>query len=223
MPNSPMNPMAFARPDNVLGMLRRMARPRPELEQCEFCSQPLPSRHRHLLEIASRKLVCGCDACALRFENVVGRWKLVPRDTKRLADFQITDAEWESFSLPIQLAFFVRSTPAAKVLAVYPSPAGATESLVTLSNWDSLVVANPALSRMEPDVEALLVNRLKGARDYFLAPIDVCFELVGLIRLHWRGFSGGDQVWQELEGFVSRLHENSLQISGASHGYERTL
>lgn len=200
-----------------------MARPRPEVEQCEFCSQPLQARHRHLLEIASRKIVCGCHACALRFENVVGRWKLVPRDTRHLPDFQITDAEWESFSLPIQLAFFVRSTPAARVLAVYPSPAGATESLVTLSHWDSLVAANPVLSEIEPDVEALLVNRLKGARDYFLAPIDVCFELVGLIRLRWRGFSGGEQVWQQLEEFFSRLRQDSVQISKASHGYERTL
>lgn len=193
-----------------------MARPRSEVEQCEFCSQPLPGRHRHLLEIASRKIVCGCDACALRFENVVGRWKLIPRDTKFLSDFQITDAEWESFSLPIQLAFFVRSTTAGKVLAVYPSPAGATESLVTIANWDPLVASNPALSGMESDVQALLVNRLKSTRDYFLAPIDVCFELVGLIRLHWRGFSGGDRVWQEIETFFSGLRQNSAQISNAS-------
>lgn len=216
MPHSPINPLAFARPENVLGMLRRMAKPRTEVEQCQFCSQSLHNVHRHLLEVASRKIICACDACALRFENVVGRWKLIPRDTKRLCDFQITDPEWESFSLPIHLAFFVRSTPAGKVMAVYPSPAGATESLVPITNWDSLATANPVLSAMQPDVEALLINRLKGARDYFLAPMDICFELVGLIRLHWRGFSGGDRVWQEIEGFFRRLQENSAQINSAS-------
>ena len=35
---------------------------------------------------------------------------------------------------------------------------------------------------MQPDVEALLVNRVGGRRLYYLAPIDVCFELVGLMR-----------------------------------------
>jgi len=150
---------------------------------------------------------------------VVGRWKLIPRDAKHLSGFQITDAEWESFSLPIQLAFFVRSTPAGKVVAVYPSPAGATESLVTIANWDSVLSANPDLSKMEADVEALLVNRLKASREYFIAPIDGCFELVGLIRMHWRGFSGGDRVWQEIERFFLRLRQDSVQIGD----YERRL
>ena len=35
---------------------------------------------------------------------------------------------------------------------------------------------------MEPDVEALLINRVGPAREYFLAPIDECYRLVGLIR-----------------------------------------
>ena len=37
---------------------------------------------------------------------------------------------------------------------------------------------------MQHDVEALLVNReMEEAREYFLAPMDICFELVGLIRI----------------------------------------
>ena len=47
------------------------------------------------------------------------------------------------------------------------------------------------LAELEPDVEALLVNRMKGERAYYRAPIDECFKLVGLIRMHWRGLSGG--------------------------------
>ena len=43
----------------------------------------------------------------------------------------------------------------------------------------------------EPDVEALLVNRVGAVREYFIVPIDECYKLVGLIRLHWRGLSGG--------------------------------
>jgi hypothetical protein len=48
------------------------------------------------------------------------------------------------------------------------------------------------------------------ARDYFLAPIDACFELVGLIRLHWRGLSGGTEAWREIEAFFARLRERSV-------------
>jgi hypothetical protein len=204
-----MNSISSARPQHPFAMLRRMAQPRANVEQCEFCSLPLESGHRHLLELATRKIVCACNACALRFDNVIGRWKLVPRDTRRLDNFQITDVSWAALSLPIELAFFFRSTAARKIIAMYPSPAGATESLLPLANWEALVADNPALSRMEPDVETLLVNRLKDAREYFIAPIDVAFELVGLIRLHWRGFSGGDRVWQELDAFFSRLRQNS--------------
>lgn len=204
-----MNQTAFARRENPFTTLRRIARPRAITEQCEFCSLPLQAGHRHLLETAVRKIICACDACALRFDNVVGRWKLIPRDTRRLGNFQMTDAEWASLSLPIQLAFFYRSTQAGKIVAMYPSPAGATESLLSLASWEPLAAANPALGTMESDVEALLVNRLENAREYYLAPIDVCFELVGLMRLHWRGFSGGDRVWKALNDFFARLRENS--------------
>jgi hypothetical protein len=46
-------------------------------------------------------------------------------------------------------------------------------------------------------------------REYYLAPIDVCFELVGLIRVHWRGLSGGEIVWGEIDRFFSRLQMQS--------------
>jgi Family of unknown function (DUF5947) len=178
-------------------------------EHCELCSIRLAPTHRHLLEMATRRIVCSCDPCALRFENVVGgKFKLIPRDTRVLQDFQMTDAEWEGLSLPISLAFFFYDTPSEKMAAYYPSPAGATESLLPLIAWDALIAANPILRGMRADVETLLVNRVEGAREYFLAPIDVCFELVGLIRVHWRGFSGGEDVWREINGFFARLKES---------------
>src|SRR3954469_15872725 len=200
-----MNALAAVSGKNPFATLRKLARPREPAEHCDFCNLVLPPGHRHLIEIATRKIICACDACALRFDNVVGRWKLIPRDTRPLSNFRMTDAQWDAFALPIQLAFFHYSTPAGKVLALYPSPAGATESLLPVGNWEALVSENPELAGMEQDVEALLVNRLNGAREYYLAPIDVCFELAGLIRLHWRGFSGGDKVWDELRAFFARL------------------
>lgn len=199
---------------NPLEALRRFARPTvaAEVEECDFCSVPLPPTHRHLLETGTRKIICACDACALRFDNVVGRFKLVPRDSHRLSDFRLTDAQWESFSLPIALAFFYRDSAANKVIALYPSPAGAMESLLPISSWERVVSDNRILGEMQPDVEALLVNRLNDRREFYLAPIDVCFELVGLIRMHWRGFSGGDKVWHEIEQFFQRFKDTALAV-----------
>jgi hypothetical protein len=187
--------------------LRRYAQPAAaQEERCELCSIALAPAHRHLLEMASRRVYCSCDACALRFQGVIGaRFKLIPRDARRLGGMQISDRHWDGLALPINLAFFFFSTPAGKMMALYPSPAGATESLSPLETWSMLVAANPVLGTMEPDVEALLVNRVGEARDYFVAPIDACFELAGLIRLHWRGLSGGDEVWRRIAGFFEEL------------------
>jgi hypothetical protein len=179
-------------------------------EHCELCSIPLPTEHRHLLETGKRRIACACDACALRFADVVdGRFQLIPRDIRSLPDFKLSDGEWEALSLPIDLAFFFRHGPGDKIVALYPSPAGATESLLSLEAWTALVADNPALTQLQPDVEALLVNRAGERRVYYIVPIDVCFELVGLIRLHWRGLSGGEEVWREIDGFFARLEDKS--------------
>jgi Family of unknown function (DUF5947) len=187
-------------------------------ERCELCSVGLAPEHRHLLETATHKISCSCDPCALRLENVLdGRFKLIPRDVRSLPGFQISDAQWDDFALPIDLAFLVYSTPARRMLALYPSPAGATESLLTLSAWDSLVAENPVLENLQQDVEALLINRAGDRRLYYLAPIDVCFELVGLMRLHWRGLSGGDEVWRKLDDFFALLEARSKPATEVHH------
>jgi len=116
--------------------------------------------------------------------------------------------------MPINMAFFFESTPQGRMVALYPSPAGATESLLTLDSWSEIVQENTALKEMEADVEALLVNRLGHSRgftaaEYFIAPIDECFKLVGLIRAHWRGLSGGTEVWQQMARFFAELKEKS--------------
>lgn len=182
--------------------------PPPTLEHCELCGLQLAPEHRHMLEMASRKIVCSCDACTMTFVPVVeGRFVVIPRDARALPDFQMTDAEWESLALPIGLAFFFYNSPQKKMAAMYPSPAGATESLLPLTAWESLANKNPALQKLTPDVEALLVNRVRDHRDYYIAPIDVCFQLVGTIRTNWRGLSGGEEVWTEIDRFFQKLEQ----------------
>ena len=150
------------------------------------------------------------------------KYRRVPRRIRFLPDFHLTDAQWESLMIPINMAFFFNSTAAGHVVALYPSPAGPTESLLGLESWDELVQSNPLLKEMEPDVEALLVNRVGSARgytdsEYYLVPIDECYKLVGLIRAHWRGLSGGTKVWEEIGAFFAGLKEKARSVREASH------
>jgi Family of unknown function (DUF5947) len=197
---------------NPMSALRQFVRKpvAPAVENCELCGLALPAEHSHLLEYEHGKLVCSCEACTILFSGQQSaRFKRVPRDIEILDDFHLSDGQWDDLHLPINLAFFVERTPVQRVLAFYPSPAGAVESLLSLEAWQALVEQNPVVATFEPDVEALLVNRVNGARGYYRCPIDECFKLVGLIRIHWKGLSGGTQAWDEVARFFSSLEERS--------------
>jgi hypothetical protein len=119
--------------------------------------------------------------------------------------------------VPINMVFFFKSSLENRVIALYPSPAGATESLLALESWNDIVARNPVLNEMESDVEGLLVNRLGYSRgfsaaEYYLLPIDECYKLVGLIRLHWKGLSGGTEVWRELGDFFRSVKARSTEV-----------
>ena len=192
--------------DESLAALRQWVRPRRKpIHPCELCGVELMAEHEHVLDIEQHRLSCACTACAILFSGGNARHKRVPRRADVLRDFQISDAGWESLLIPIGLAFFYRSSSSGRPVAMYPSPAGATESLLELTAWQDLVAENPLLGELEPDVEALLVNRVAAAREYYRVSIDRCYELVGLIRLNWRGLSGGSEVWQKIGGFFDDL------------------
>lgn len=196
-----------------LASLRTLVRPRarPARERCALCDLELGERHAHLVESSTHKLLCACDACALLFSGRGdARFRRVPRDVRTLTDFRVSDATWQALHLPINLVFFLHSTPAARVVALYPSPAGVTESPVDAEAWQTLVDENPVLHALEPDVEALLVNRIRDAREYFRAGIDECYRLAGLVRIHWRGLSGGSEVWGEINRFFAELSERAV-------------
>jgi hypothetical protein len=209
---------------NAFESLRRFARkPDHWVEHCQLCNTGLPSEHPHLIELTPRKLVCTCEPCAMLFSGRSGaKYRRVPRRVRQLVGFHMSDAEWDGLLIPINLAFFFRDSRDARVSVLYPSPAGATESLLPLDAWKNIAHANPALGEMEPDVEALLVNRVGYARqaasaEYYIVPIDACYRLVGLIRIHWRGLSGGTEVWQEIGKFFAELHAKAEIPAEATH------
>ncbi len=86
---------------------------------------------------------------------------------------------------------------------------GATESLLALEHWARMEEENPRVAGLEPDVEALLVNRTGGRREGWIVPIDVCYELVGLFRTRWKGLSGGPEVWRGIEEFFQDLRRRA--------------
>jgi hypothetical protein len=183
-------------------------RPRQTLERCELCGADLAAEHPHLVEPANRRIVCACDACAILFDSQEeGRYRRMSRTVEFLRDFRMTDEQWDDLHIPINLAFFFRGGSSGKVAAFYPSPAGAMESLLPLETWQVLERENPVLRELRPDVEALLVNRIGASREFFRVPIDVCYHLVGLIRRHWRGLSGGTEVWAQIARFFTLLKD----------------
>jgi len=190
-----------------LAALQRFVRkPRQRAEACELCAATLAPRHAHLLELNERKIICACDPCAILFDgNSRQRYRRIPRDVVRLREFTMSDQEWDSLLIPINLAFFVRDSAGGRTVAQYPSPGGAMESSLDLEYWQTIIARNPVVARFEPDVEALLVNRMNERREYFRVPIDQCFRLVGLIRKHWHGLSGGAEVWTEIDRFFAEL------------------
>jgi Family of unknown function (DUF5947) len=183
-----------------------------DVERCDLCGEPIPPEHRHLLDLETHELRCTCRACSLLFDRQAaggGHYLRVPDRRLRLVDFELPDLVWEELRIPVEMAFFFRSSREGRVMAYYPSPMGPTESALGLEAWDEIERANPVLAAMEDDVEALLVNRARGARGHWLVPIEDCYALVGVIRTNWRGFSGGKEVWERIDRFFEELDARS--------------
>jgi len=203
-------PIVMTRPSDALASLRRFTAPRDAVERCDLCSQPVAPEHQHLFEAPARRVLCACDACAILFSGPDAKYARVPRRVVALPRVVISDAQWDALAIPIGMAFFSFNTPLGRMAAWYPGPAGAIESLLPLDTWSDIVRHCEPLASLAPDVEALLVNRTGPARglsssNYYLAPIDQCYRLVGLIRTHWKGFTGGSEAWREIDGFFAEL------------------
>jgi Family of unknown function (DUF5947) len=173
-------------------------------DHCDLCGVSIDAEHRHLLHLVDRRILCSCEPCfALRS----GDAELRPAGTRvlRLEGFALDDDLWAKFQIPIALAFFLVRERRQGVVALYPSPAGATECELHLDAWDELAAANPVLAEIEPEVEALIVNRLSEPARYVVVPIDRCYELVGMIKSRWEGISGGRAIDDAVAEFFTAL------------------
>ena len=177
-------------------------------ERCELCRAPVPPEHRHILDVSSREPLCACRACAVLFDRDAAggdHFRLIPDRRQRIRGVGLDDA-WDDLGVPVGLAYFV-ATGRGEILAVYPGPAGVIESTVDADVWHRFATRDDVVASMRPDVEGLLVRRLRGTREQWVVPIDDCYRLVAVLRSHWRGMTGGDEVWREVDRFFDALEQ----------------
>jgi hypothetical protein len=184
-----------------------------EAEHCEMCHEVLTNRHGHLVDTDKRSIACACRACYLLFTHegaAGGRYRAVPERVCHDPDRPLTDADWNELQIPVAMAFFFFNSALGQVVAGYPSPGGTTECELDLAAWDRLAATHPLLAEMAPDVEAIFVNRTAG--EVFLIPIDLCYSLVGELRLFWTGFDGGAEVRAALATFLESLRKRAVVL-----------
>jgi hypothetical protein len=179
-----------------------------ESSRCERCGAPVGASHHHHVDLVSRRLSCSCRACWLLSGALEGGGTLRPVPNRYLAgpSFSLTDSQWDALEVPVATAFFMFNSTIGRTIAFYPSPAGATESALSLAAWRDVEHANSWVRAAAPDVEAILVRKDRettSAYDAFIVPIDACYDLVGRIRLEWSGFDGGEEVRAEIGRFFS--------------------
>ena len=151
-------------------------------------------------------MTCLCRACALLFERDQasrGLYRLIPQRRLRLGR-----PGPSALGVPVGLAYFVRH-PAGEIVAHYPSPLGSATFAVDAEVWQSRVTACPPLAGLAPEVEALLVNTVRGQEEHWIVPIDDCFRLTALIGREWTGMSGGSRLWPQIEAFFATLKEGT--------------
>ena len=187
-----------------------------EADRCQLCNLVLEGRHGHLVDTDKRSLACACRACYLLFTHrgpgTGGRYRAIPERICVDPDRPLTDADWSELDIPVAMAFFFYNSALSRVVAGYPSPGGPTECELDLAAWDRLAAAYPLFGAMAPDVEAIFVNRTELGNEVFLIPIDMCYSLVGELRMRWSGFDGGAEVRAALATFLTGVRKRARAL-----------
>jgi hypothetical protein len=208
----------------ALRALQPFAQPRPApvpVPRCELCGTPIENDHPHVVDVEARSLHCACRGCALLFTNPGagrGKYRTAPDRWLHDSTFRLGEGQWNELRIPVRLAFFFRNTPLHRWVAFYPGPAGAAESLLGLETWEEVARHLPIARALEPDVEALLIFGGDEGFECFLVPIHACYELVGRVKLHWKGFDGGEDVRRALAEFFGQLRTRCRPLRDSDGG-----
>ncbi|MBK3633750.1 hypothetical protein JHN52_12480 [Streptomyces sp. MBT97] len=200
--------------------LRRFLTERPARpERCELCAVTVAAGHRHLVDTEARALVCACSPCALLMEQpgaAAGRFRTVPARYLTDPAHHLDESAWDALQIPVGVAFLFRNAALDRLVALYPSPAGATESELEPAAWAAVLDGSRLAALLEPDVEALLLRRTGGRFTCHLVPIDICYELVGRMRLSWQGFDGGAEARAALDAFFTDVSRRARPVEQAA-------
>ena len=210
-------PLAAARPRTARAAARRCSACRPAVqpsapaqpsaEKCELCATEVPAEHGHVADLERCDpgvhvpgLLPAVHPARARAAAATGR---CPTGTWPIPAAALGAAEWDALQIPVGLAFFLPQLdlgPGRRLLSepgrghrvrARPGRVG--------SGWPR---STRCSARRTPDVEAALICRTDSGVEYFLVPIDVCYELVGRMRLHWRGFDGGAEARASIADFL---------------------
>jgi hypothetical protein len=184
-------------------------------ERCEMCATPIGPSHGHVADLEKSSLACACRPCYLLFTDSGsgrGRYRAVPDRYLQDPARPLTPTDWAELEVPVGLAFFLYSSQRGEVCGFYPSPAGATECTLDLAAWARLSQDHPLLASAQPDVEAVLVTRTDDSVEYFVVPIDACYELTGRMRMLWRGFDGGEEARASIAEFLSGVRTQARDL-----------
>jgi hypothetical protein len=187
-------------------------------DRCDLCAAILGPRHGHVVSLDHRALRCACRACYLLFTldgAGAGRFRAIPERYLYDPDRRLTEEDWTDLDIPVTTAFLFANSDLGRVVACYPSPAGATECLLDLESWQRLRHTYPLLAAPAADVEAVFVTAAAtgAGLDTFVVPIDACYALVGEVRLRWQGIDGGEPVRRVLAAFVDDLRVRSRPVT----------
>ena len=199
----------------------------PGTERCEMCQTILDGWHGHLVDMDKRSIACACRACYLLFTHegaAGGRYKAVPERICHDPARPLAGTDWNELQIPVAMAFFFFNSALGRVVAGYPSPGGVTECELDLEAWDRLATEYPLLGELAPDTEAIFVHGAspggrppqtppdKSEYEVFLIPIDMCYSLVGELRMYWQGFDGGTEAREALDKFLAGLRRRAVVL-----------
>ena len=132
--------------------------------------------------------MCTCRPCYLLFTDQQAelRYRAVPDRYLSFPGFALGQADWDDLQIPVGLAFLFRNSAQDRVVAFYPSPAGATESELSLDAWERVAGGEPgpghrAARRRGAAGPAATRDGPTGFTCH-VVPIDACYELVGRMR-----------------------------------------
>jgi hypothetical protein len=196
-------------------MMQQFTRARPQPppgESCDLCGVPVADEHGHVVDLQNRGMLCACRACYLLFfgeGSARGKYRSVPDRHLALSPALLNRRRWNAWQIPVDMAFIFVNSSLDRPVVFYPSPAGAVESALPLDALDSMLAEDAALATLEPDVEALLARSNAEGFECFIVPIDRCYQLVGELRLLWRGFDGGEDVHRRIDEFFESVRSQS--------------